>query len=354
MSAEVQATLNPVLLDHRERITSLPVLVILPHSRCNCRCLMCDIWKIRQARELTAEDLKPHLESMRELGVRWVVFSGGEPLLHTHWPLLSSLFRNEGIRVTLLTAGLLLEKRAESVAGNFDDVIVSLDGPAEVHDRIRGVPGAFQRLAKGVAALRSQRAKIPVHARCTVQKGNLSRLRETVRAARAIALNSISFLAADLSSAAFNRAEGWPEERRSLVALRSGEVEQLACEVEALIQENQADLLERFIAESPCKLRKIVLHFRSQLGQCQPVSPLCNAPWVSAVIDTEGNVLPCFFHPPVGNIRDGSLTSVLNAERAINFRRNLDIAANPTCQRCVCPLHLENPPHISIGQPAIR
>ena len=35
-------------------IRELPILVILPHSRCNCRCVMCDIWRIRQVREITA------------------------------------------------------------------------------------------------------------------------------------------------------------------------------------------------------------------------------------------------------------------------------------------------------------
>jgi pyruvate-formate lyase-activating enzyme len=43
--------------------------------------MMCDIWKIRQVREITAADFAPHLASLRALEVRWVVFSGGEPLL---------------------------------------------------------------------------------------------------------------------------------------------------------------------------------------------------------------------------------------------------------------------------------
>src|SRR5579883_1032853 len=104
--------------------------------------------------------------------------------------------------------------------------------------------------------------------------------RDTVRAARLMALNSISFLAADLSSAAFNHTESWPEERRSRVALNPHEVERLADEVEALIYENQRDIEEGFIVESPSKLWKIVRHFRAQIGQCSPLSPSCNAPWV--------------------------------------------------------------------------
>src|SRR5579862_8746134 len=76
-------------------IRQLPVLVLMPHSRCNCRCVMCDIWKIRQVREITAADLEPHLASLRELKVRWVVFSGGEPLLHSDLSALARLLRSE-------------------------------------------------------------------------------------------------------------------------------------------------------------------------------------------------------------------------------------------------------------------
>ncbi|HEX5482628.1 MAG TPA: radical SAM protein [Terriglobia bacterium] len=330
--------------DRGDLVTSLPVLVIMPHSRCNCRCMMCDIWKIRQVRELTAEDLKPHRDSIRALGVEWVVFSGGEPMLHSHLRDLSSFFRSEGIRVTLLTAGLLLEKRAAMVAESFDDVIASLDGPEEIHDRVRGVPGAFGRLSRGIGALRVQHADFPVHARCTVQKENFNRLRQTVAAARRMNFNSISFLAADLSSAAFNRAEGWPEERRSAVRLDSDEVDELAREMEALICENETDIHERFILENASKLRNVVRHFRVQLGQCSPLSPRCNAPWVSAVIGSDGSLLPCFFHPSIGNIHEKPLVEILNSDRALNFRANLNIATNPTCQRCVCSLYLENPP----------
>src|SRR6266705_5690942 len=89
-------------------IRTLPVLVLLPHNRCNCRCLMCDIWKIREVREINREDLQPHLDSLRQLRVRWLVLSGGEPLLHSSLTALCDAVRGEGIRITLLTSGLLL------------------------------------------------------------------------------------------------------------------------------------------------------------------------------------------------------------------------------------------------------
>ena len=172
---------------------------------------MCDIWRIRQVREITAADLEPHMASLRELKVRWVVFSGGEPLMHSDLSALARMLRREGIRTTLLTAGLTLERHAVQVAEDMDDVIVSLDGPREIHDRIRGVPDAYRRLERGIHALREHRASMPIHGRCTVQKHNFRHLRATVRAAHELKLNSLSFLAADMASEAFNHSAPWPE-----------------------------------------------------------------------------------------------------------------------------------------------
>jgi MoaA/NifB/PqqE/SkfB family radical SAM enzyme len=322
------------------QIRSMPVVVISPHNQCNCRCVMCDIWRIREPKEITPTDLERQLASFRDLGVRWVVFTGGEPQMNDQWSSLAQMLRAEGIRVTMLTAGLLLESQAESIAAIMNDVIVSLDGPPITHDHIRRVPHAFERLTAGVTALRRFRPDMAVRARCTVQKANHGSLCEVVQAAREIGLNSISFLAADLASDAFNRPQGWLPERQDRVALNAQEVDALEAEVERLIFEHAPDLESGFVVESAVKLRRIVLHFRAHLGQGQHVAPRCNAPWVSAVIEASGEVRPCFFHPAFGNVHNQSLHEIVNGPEALKFRSNLDVATNPVCRRCVCSLHI--------------
>jgi MoaA/NifB/PqqE/SkfB family radical SAM enzyme len=326
----------------RHVITELPVLVILPHNRCNCRCMMCDIWKIRQTREITARDLQPHLNSLRTLKVRWIVFSGGEPLLHSGLPALSSILRKEGIRLTVLTAGLLLERKAQLVAEHFDDLIVSLDGPPDIHNRIRGVSNAFERLSSGVAAVRALMPRIAIQGRCTVQKANHVFLRETVLSARGIGLSSVSFLAADVVGEAFNRPGGWFPSQQGPVALDNQGIEELDSEIESLIAEFSGDIHSGFIVETANKLRRIPYHFQAHHGTVQPLAPRCNAPWVSAVIEADGAVRPCFFHPAIGNIQDGALSEVINSEQAMQFRQDLDVATNSICRRCVCSIYIPN------------
>jgi MoaA/NifB/PqqE/SkfB family radical SAM enzyme len=322
--------MNPVL-------ESLPVLILYPHSRCNCRCVMCDIWKTDSIKEISLADLERHGEDIARLRVEWVVFSGGEPLMHSDLFRLCRFLRERKIRTTLLSTGLLIERYANQIIETVDDVIVSLDGPPEIHDTIRRVPRAFELLAAGVAALHRRKPDFAVSARSTVQSLNCAHLRATAEAARNLRLRSVSFLAADVASEAFNREVIWNSQRQNQVALASTQIPILEAEIEGLIGAGECG---KFVAESPEKLRRIVDHFRSHLGLQLPVAPRCNAPWVSAVLESDGVVRPCFFHRPIGRVgRDASLLEILNGPAAISFRLGLDVSRNAVCQRCVCSLN---------------
>jgi Fe-coproporphyrin III synthase len=300
---------------------------------------MCDIWKRKDGREFHAADLERHRESIRTLGVKHVVLTGGEPLLNRELDAICEFFRDLGLRVTLLTTGLLLQKKADLVARGFDDIIISIDGPPEIHDRIRRVSGAFQTIQKGVMEVRARRPRIPISCRTTVQKLNHIHLRATVSAARSLGLDSISFLAADISSTAFNREERWAPERQNEIALSRAEVSGLEEEIELLIQMHQEDIDRGFIVESNAKLRKIGTRFREHIDGTAPKAPICNAPWVSTVIEVDGSVRPCFFHPSVSNAHQLTLEEAINSETALSFRSRLKVASNPICQRCVCSLN---------------
>jgi MoaA/NifB/PqqE/SkfB family radical SAM enzyme len=312
----------------------LPILVLQPHNRCNCRCVMCDIWKITGAEEITAADLERHLDDIRRFKVGWVVFSGGEPLMHSDLFRLSAMLRELGIRASILSTGLLIERHAARIVESVDEVIVSLDGPAAIHDEIRGVPGAFRRLAEGVRSLRNLSPAFPIAARCTVQARNAAHLCATVAAARELGLRSISYLATDLASTAFNRPLAWTAERQAAVA---PELDTLQREIEGLIDGYPAD---GFILETPVKLRRILSHFRAHYGLEPHAAPRCNAPWVSAVVEANGDLRPCFFHAAVGNVSNAGLMEAVNGPRAVAFRESLDVAANPICRRCVCSLYV--------------
>jgi len=322
-----------------DKLESLPILLLNVHENCNCRCLMCDIWKRPSGSELEIEGLSRHRDSLRALQVKQAVLTGGEPLLHSRFEALCEFLKSCDLRITLLTTGLLLAKRAECVAKWVDDVIISLDGPPAVHDGIRRVSRGFDLIGIGIAAIRQHRPEMQIQARSTVQRSNFLYLRETVAAAKRLGFDSISFLATDVSSHAFNRELVWPGERQNQVALARTEITALEEETELLVEQYGDEIKERYIVESPEKLRRIARRFREHLGERTPEAPVCNAPWVSVVMEVDGSIRPCFFHRKIGSVETSTLDEAINSAEAQQFRRTLDVARDPTCQRCVCSLN---------------
>jgi Fe-coproporphyrin III synthase len=325
-------------------ITRLPILILFPHSRCNCRCLMCDIWRSTTRAEFSSSDVARWVEEWRGLGVRRVVLSGGEALMHSNLWALCDILRAADIGITILSTGLLLRQHATDLVQRCDDVVVSLDGPEAIHDRIRNVPRAFARLADGVAAVKAAVPAVAVTGRCTIQRANYHALRATVAAAQSLGLDRISFLAADVTSDAFNRPGGWEDERVGQVALAADDLPLLEAEIQALECERAGDFASGYIAESPEKLRRrLSQYFAALLGRDSFFPNQCNAPWVSSVIEADGTVRPCFFQPPLGNVHtDGGLRAVLNSPHALAWRQGLDVRRDAICQKCVCTLSLHS------------
>jgi Fe-coproporphyrin III synthase len=302
---------------------------------------MCDIWKAnRNGTSISEEQLNGLIEDFRRLHVEWVVLSGGEPLMHPNLWALCSLLKGLPARITLLSTGLLLPRHAAAIARYCDEVVVSLDGSRKVHDRIRAIPNAFDRLADGVAALRASGAGYPILGRCVLQRLNFDDLPNIITAARTIGLDHVSFLAADISSTAFNRPDGWLSDKISEVCLTPDETERFAEILEETLDRHSEAFSSGFVTESPARMRNLLAYYRAANGQGSFPKVTCNAPWVSAVVEADGTVRPCFFHRALGNIREGSITEILNSPDAIEFRHQLDVQRDEVCRRCVCTIHM--------------
>jgi radical SAM protein with 4Fe4S-binding SPASM domain len=128
--------------------------------RCNMRCLHCGSTSGRPRRdELSDAELIGVLDALAELGAEEVVLLGGEPLLHPAWETLCRHGVARGLRPILITNGWLLDERMvrRCEDAGTSRVGVSLDGPsAEIHDAIRGVPGAYERAMRAARALRER------------------------------------------------------------------------------------------------------------------------------------------------------------------------------------------------------
>ena len=221
-----------------------------------------------------------------------------------------------------------------------DDVIVSLDGSPAVHNQIRNIPNAFEKLAEGVRALKEISPSFKVTGRSVIQKSNFRDFEGILKTGYELGLQQISFLPADISSTAFNRNDPWQQDRVEQVALNFQEAEELEKVIKDSINKFEDLYINGFIGEGPERMLQIPQHYKAVLGKAAYPQTTCNAPWVSAVIESNGDVLPCFFHKSYGNIHENGFLEIINSEKAVQFRKQLDVSKNETCQKCVCALHI--------------
>jgi Fe-coproporphyrin III synthase len=320
----------------------LPMVLFAPTSRCNSRCVSCDWWRSDGASDLTLDEIRHLADGLRHYGTRTVVFTGGEPLVRADIMEIADLFLERGFTLQLLTSGLALERFAPAIAGRFSEVTVSLDGHTpELYQAIRGVNG-LDAVASGVRRLRSLVPGLMIRARSTLHRHNFRYLRQLIAKSVDMGLSQISFLAADVTSESFNRSRQLPlledaGARAPALILSAEETDEMENVVEEVIRSCAGELAERKVVPGPSGLRRLVAYYRAHLGRGQFPPVDCNAPWTSIVIEGNGAVRPCFFHPSVGNLRERPLDELLTSAMP-QFRRALNVATDETCQRCVCTL----------------
>ncbi len=123
-------------------------------GKCNLNCKHCYAYRFRTVKELTLEEKLRLIKEIGELGVDYVGLSGGEPLIHPHFPLMLKALREYEIYVSMVTNGTVFK---DEVAGILSDmnmfVNISVDGPREIHDAIRGT-GVFDKVMENVEKYR--------------------------------------------------------------------------------------------------------------------------------------------------------------------------------------------------------
>jgi len=125
-------------------------------ENCNSRCITCDVWKSGFQTDLTIQELKNVFYQLKEIGIKIIGFTGGEPLLRKDIAeLIKEAKKITGAQVYIVTNGILLKKKAkEIIDAGIDWIAISLDGIEKTDEKIRGVPGHFKMVIDGINELK--------------------------------------------------------------------------------------------------------------------------------------------------------------------------------------------------------
>lgn len=168
--------------------------------RCNLRCKQCISLAPRFERqdELTAEQWKLILDKLRPVNPS-IYLTGGEPLIVSGVEELIRYAGSLGLSLHLQTNGVFLNRVAQLlVETGTNQVTVSIDGPPEIHDRIRGMPGAGQKSLDNIRELiairqRSQSKRPFVDINCCLMADNIASLPEMVDLALDLGIDFLNF-----------------------------------------------------------------------------------------------------------------------------------------------------------------
>jgi MoaA/NifB/PqqE/SkfB family radical SAM enzyme len=117
---------------------------------------------------MTFEQIEVALRGLHRIGMRELSLDGGEPLTHPRVADVVNLLADLGVVTRMNTNGILVPKRRD-VVRKLSKVKISLDGPEEIHDRVRG-RRAFTRAVDGANAARA--LGVPVELTCVVGTHN--------------------------------------------------------------------------------------------------------------------------------------------------------------------------------------
>ena len=329
------------------------------NSVCNLRCKMCDVGMANPDSNFFANlriDGKLHeiqIDRFRSVidevasSKPMIAITSTEPLMYK--PLAEAVAHctTRGLETTVTTGGYLLPQRAEDLASaGLTRLVVSIDGPPDVHNMIRGRKDSFERSLDGIrrfkeaSAARGHKAEVMVSFTITnLNFGVLADLYRAIRESGADRLNYtyMSFVTPELAEA---HNAVWGDKYRATVNCLNADTDPARVDVEVLVKQiaevkaldsdrRMASILPDF---SLADLRTFFYDPSKFLSRTR-----CVVTWFVAEIIASGEVIPytrCY-HVPLGNINEQPFLEVWNGPKARAWRQTLRAEKRfPACTRC--------------------
>jgi len=340
--------------------SALPETIsLLLTYRCNLHCQMCGQWgEHGSLKGLPSAITKRYLElplierlikEARSFHPTITLF-GGEPLLHPQWKEVVKRIKGAGLRCNMISNGILLKQRAEeAVRLCLDEIIFSLDGPAEVHDRIRGGKGVFRRALEGFQHLKRMKKKYKkkkptVNVNTVIWEENQGILQDIVEQAACFGAQTITF-----HHLIFTDQKAFDEtERITQAALACGSPDWAGFIMDELPRIDpeliikQKRLMERGRNTVPAFFypnftdEEIRTYYGTFSFLPSSYKQRCLSPWMVAYVLPDGSVKPCLsLGYAMGNLHDTPFKEIWNGERAVQFRSLMkERGYFPVCPRC--------------------
>jgi radical SAM protein with 4Fe4S-binding SPASM domain len=346
------------MLAYPKHLFYAPQWIILGvNNVCNLHCKMCDV-----GTKNTQSNFYDHMVGTHPINMPKALIFKIIDQVHQYYPsaklgyaftepsvypfLMESLHhaKSKNIFTSLTTNALQLTKQAdEFIEAGLNELSISLDGPPEIHNLIRGNKQSFEKAIAGIEKIFSNKNnKIKVSVFCAITEWNIGHLAEFLNHLKPFPLQQVGFM-----HTVFNTAEQAHQHNQifgTKYLATSSNVEELNFNAYNLPQ-----LFEEISA-----IKKMSLHFPvrfqpeiNSLAQLQDYyhrpeikfGKLCTDAFNHLMIKSDGTVIPAHsrcYNIKAGNIYEQTLKEIWNAEVVQNLRTDLLKAGGlfPSCTRC--------------------
>lgn len=312
--------------------------------RCNGRCVMCNIWQCRGSDELSTEQWRQVLADPLFRSVESISLSGGEPTLREDLPQLTQLLieRLPALHRLTLTTNALNSPRVLSHCEQIIDLCsdrgihffvgVSLDGIGPVHDDMRGIPGAFDKVSATLAELELLRPfGLRIGANCTLTARNLHDAENVRRWCEQRKL-PVNFIVASFAEAYYGNLES--EQELGLRPEQRIELAQFLSQQAA--RRSPSNLAAYFYGDASRMLAKGAARATPCIFQKD-----------GFILDARGDMQYCMYSRLLGNVRHESPRAMYAEPDNVTHRQEI-IATR--CARCSITCFLE----IGLAKDAFR
>lgn len=131
-------------------------VILMITKKCNLNCKFCNIKK--EDKEMSLNDIKRIIRSIKRLGIKSIFLTGGEPLLNKAFDDIVLYLKNNDFYVGVSTNGVFIDKHINSLK-KIDFVGISLDGSEDIHDKLRGKKGVHKRVLENIQLLKENNVK---------------------------------------------------------------------------------------------------------------------------------------------------------------------------------------------------
>ncbi|MET9346983.1 radical SAM protein [Streptomyces termitum] len=307
--------------------------------RCNSLCGYCNVWqddKFKGYEELTLEQGRLILDELHALGVRYVDFTGGEPVLHPHVDGIVQYAKKLGMTVEITSNGIRFARHIDAIVPHVDTMNVSLDTlRPERYRAIRGVP----TLDRALDVIRSIVARGDAgHLKliCVVTRENADEVPDLLRFAQE---NRVTVYFSTMFTY-FDEQDTVRDVRRTARKLklveRDGRPAGGGCAPERAAPDPDdaalPDLLQSLLY-APYAL--VNLHFRKYVRTQDPTAPTqCFANKRILTVGPDGRlVLPCYHAFDSSVVRDRPLAEMVRDEEFLRVRDE-EVGFRPECRGC--------------------